>query len=128
VVIPTATPQEKHIPQRTCLGCRTTKPKRSLTRIVRTAEGRVIIDTTGKARGRGAYFCPAVDCARQALRANVLSRALRVTIDDGALAELRAAVEQITETACTSANAPQASLPPQAHRSGRILPREEGQQ
>lgn len=118
----TATPQEKHTPQRTCLGCRTIKPKQSLTRIVRTAEGGAIVDATGKARGRGAYVCPTVDCARKALRANILNRALRVTIDDAALAELRASVEQMSETACTSAHAPLASLPPQAHRSGRILP------
>ncbi|MCY4438069.1 MAG: YlxR family protein [Chloroflexi bacterium] len=94
------------MPQRTCLGCRAIKPKQSLIRIVRTAEGGALVDTTGKARGRGAYLCPTAACAKKALRANILNRALRVTLDNAALAELRASVEQISETACTSAHAP----------------------
>lgn len=102
----TATPQQKHIPHRTCLGCRATKPKRDLARIVRTAEGRVIVDTSGKARGRGAYFCPMTGCARRALKPSILNRALRITLDDAALAELRAWAEQLTDTACTSAETP----------------------
>ncbi|MYB77204.1 MAG: YlxR family protein [Chloroflexi bacterium] len=101
-----AAPQGKHIPQRTCLGCRTTKPKQALARIVRTADGRVAVDTTGKARGRGAYLCPNAGCARRALKAGTLKRALRVAIDDAALAELRAWAEQFAETAPTPAQAP----------------------
>lgn len=99
-----ATPQAKHIPQRTCLGCRTTKPKRDLTRIVSTAEGRVIVDATGKAQGRGAYLCPNAGCARQALKAGILSRALRVTLDGASLAELRAWAQQLSETANAGAD------------------------
>ncbi len=101
-----ATPQAKHIPRRTCLGCRATKPKRDLTRIVATAEGRVAVDATGKAPGRGAYLCPKAGCARQALKASTLSRALRVRLDGAALTELRAWAEQLGETANTSANSP----------------------
>ena len=95
VVKRTATPQGKHIPQRTCLGCRTTKPKRELTRLVRTAAGGVEFDTTGKARGRGAYLCPDAACAGRALQASTLNRALRVSLNDAALAELRAWAEQL---------------------------------
>ena len=94
----TTTPHGKHIPRRTCLGCRTTKPKRDLTRIVSTAEGRVLVDATGKARGRGAYLCPKSGCAKQALTARTLSRALRTTIDGAALTELREWAEQLSET------------------------------
>ena len=93
----TATSQQKHIPQRTCLGCRATKPKRALARIVRTQEGRVTIDITGKERGRGAYLCPDADCARKALKASTLNRALRTSIDDAALAELLAWAEQLVK-------------------------------
>jgi len=106
VVTQAAAPQGKHIPQRTCLGCRTAKPKRALARIVRTTDGRVAVDTTGKARGRGAYLCPNADCARRALKAGTLNRALRVTIDDAALAELRAWAERFAETAPAPAQAP----------------------
>ena len=101
-----ATPQAKHIPRRTCLGCRTTKPKRDLTRIVATAEGRVTVDATGKAPGRGAYLCPNAACAGQALKPGILSRALRVTLDRASLAELRAWAEQLGEKADAGANLP----------------------
>jgi len=106
VVSQAAAPQGKHIPQRTCLGCRKTKPKRTLARIVRAVDGSVAVDTTGKARGRGAYLCPDADCARRALKAGTLKRALRVAIDDAALAELRAWAEQFAETAPKPAQAP----------------------
>lgn len=48
---------QKKIPMRQCLGCREMKPKRELTRVVRTPEGTVCIDRKGKANGRGAYLC-----------------------------------------------------------------------
>lgn len=108
VVRRTAMPPGKRIPQRTCLGCRTTKPKRELIRLVRTAAGRVEFDTTGKARGRGAYLCPNVVCAGRALQASTLNRALRVSLDDAALAGLRAWAEQLDEQNCTRAGPPQA--------------------
>ena len=49
--------RQRHIPQRTCVGCRTTTAKRQFVRIVRTAAGRVEVDLTGKKAGRGAYLC-----------------------------------------------------------------------
>ncbi len=92
-------PQGRHIPQRTCIGCRQTKPKRDLARIVRTPEGGVTIDTAGKAEGRGAYVCVDAGCARRALRAGALKRALRTGIDAAALAELQAWAESLAEPA-----------------------------
>ena len=74
---------------RTCLGCRATKPKPALVRIVRTAAGRAAIDSTGTARGRGAYLCPDAACAERALKAGTLNRALRTNVDKAALAALR---------------------------------------
>lgn len=47
----------RHIPLRTCVVCRERHPKRSLTRIVRTPEGEVKLDASGKLNGRGAYIC-----------------------------------------------------------------------
>ena len=93
----TAMPRGKHIPQRTCIGCRQIKPKRDLARIVRTPAGRVTIDTAGKARGRGAYVCVDAGCAAKAVRAGTLQRALRTGIDTAALAELQAWAERLAE-------------------------------
>jgi hypothetical protein len=69
----------KHVPQRTCLSCRTTQSKRALLRLVRTADGRVEIDPTGKRNGRGAYLCLNRDCWELALKRRSIERALRLT-------------------------------------------------
>lgn len=68
----------KHIPQRTCVGCREVLPKRSLIRLVRTPEG-VKVDPTGKARGRGAYLHNQRSCWERALK-GALAQALRTEI------------------------------------------------
>lgn len=70
----------KHIPQRTCIGCHETKPKRELVRIVRTQNGAVEIDPTGKRSGRGAYLCKAKTCWKEGLKRERLERALRTEI------------------------------------------------
>jgi len=70
----------KHIPQRTCIACRTVRAKRELIRIVRDAEGRVHADATGKQAGRGAYLCRARECWEQVLSApRALTHALLLT-------------------------------------------------
>ena len=68
----------KKKPQRTCLGCRTAKNKNELIRIVRTPEGEVKLDLTGKANGRGAYLCRDPECLKKALKGKVLKNALRL--------------------------------------------------
>ncbi|MEN6570909.1 MAG: YlxR family protein [Anaerolineaceae bacterium] len=72
----------KHIPYRTCIGCRLVNAKRTLVRIVRTADG-VVVDPTGKIAGRGAYVHNSRSCWELALKGPV-SRALRgeLTEDD----------------------------------------------
>ncbi|GBD14366.1 hypothetical protein HRbin25_00239 [bacterium HR25] len=70
----------KHIPLRTCVGCRRTSAKREFVRIVRTPEGRVMVDPTGKRSGRGAYLCADPSCWQAALRRGRLDRALRTQI------------------------------------------------
>lgn len=73
-------PRPKHIPQRTCIGCRDTKPKRELIRIVRSESGAVAIDSTGKRSGRGAYLCKVKRCWETGLKKERLDRALRTKI------------------------------------------------
>jgi hypothetical protein len=67
----------RHVPQRTCIACRRTTAKRELVRIVRTVEGGVEVDPTGKRSGRGAYLCPTPDCWRLAVQKGRLDRALK---------------------------------------------------
>lgn len=70
----------KHIPQRTCIGCRTVIAKRELVRIVRAPEG-VVVDTSGKIAGRGAYVHNTRSCWEQALKGPI-SHALRVELTE----------------------------------------------
>ncbi|MEA3377439.1 MAG: YlxR family protein [Chloroflexota bacterium] len=81
--------RRKRIPQRTCVGCRTVRPKRELVRIVRTPEGCVTVDETGKRSGRGAYLCPEPSCWERALSKGQLSRALRTNLTEEVRARLR---------------------------------------
>ena len=67
-------------PQRTCVACRSTSGKRELLRVVRTPEGGVVADPTGKRAGRGAYLCNRLECWQTALRKGRLDIALRVTL------------------------------------------------
>ena len=70
----------RHIPQRTCVGCREVTGKRNLLRLVRNAEG-VFIDPSGKLKGRGAYVHANQDCLRRA-RKGGLEQALRTKLSD----------------------------------------------
>ena len=71
---------QKKIPQRQCMGCRERKEKRAMIRVVRTPEGEVTLDFSGKKNGRGAYLCPNPDCLKKAIRSKSLDRSLEVTI------------------------------------------------
>lgn len=69
--------RRRHVPLRTCIACQQKKPKRGLIRIVRTAEGTVEVDLTGKRSGRGAYLCRDRNCWDVALGSGRLRRALK---------------------------------------------------
>ncbi len=84
----------RHVPQRTCVGCRSVQPKRQLVRLVRQADGSLQIDPTGKAPGRGAYLHDRAACWAQALRGGALEHALKVTLTEAERARLRAHGEQ----------------------------------
>lgn len=87
----------KHVPLRTCVACRTTGAKRGLVRIVRTPEGSVEVDLTGKAAGRGAYLCRRRQCWQEALKRDSLARALRVKLWDADRDKLKAFAEELEE-------------------------------
>ena len=71
---------QKKIPQRQCMGCRERMDKRELIRVVRTPEGNVQLDFSGKLNGRGAYICPKAECLKKAQKAKSLDRSLEVDI------------------------------------------------
>lgn len=72
--------REKKIPLRKCSGCGEMKPKKELIRVVRSPEGEISLDLTGRKNGRGAYVCPNVDCLRIARKAKRLERAFACAI------------------------------------------------
>ena len=76
----TKAPRVKKQPQRTCVACRETEGKRGLTRIVRTPEGAVELDPSGKKNGRGAYVHASPECVDALLSGGGLARALKVEI------------------------------------------------
>lgn len=67
---------------RTCVGCMEESPKRQLLRVVRTTDGGVVYDPTGRAPGRGAYVCLNEDCIKSAKRKNSFARSLKVPTSD----------------------------------------------
>ena len=71
---------QKKIPQRQCMGCRERREKRQLIRVVRSPEGEVSLDFSGKKNGRGAYLCPDAQCLKKAIKAKALDRSLEVSI------------------------------------------------
>ena len=84
----------KKVPIRTCIGCNEAKPKRELIRVVKTAEGDVSIDFTGRANGRGAYICNDVACLEKAVKTRRLSRAFSMQIDMQIYEDLRKTIEE----------------------------------
>ena len=71
---------QKKIPMRQCMGCRERKAKKEMIRVVRTTEGSVSLDFSGKLNGRGAYVCPDPECLKKAMKSKALDRSLEVTI------------------------------------------------
>ncbi len=88
----------KKLPVRQCLGCREHLPKNQLVRIVRSPDGRVFADFSGKANGRGAYLCRNPECLKKAARSRALERALDVRLPEGMLDELAEAFAKNTGT------------------------------
>jgi predicted RNA-binding protein YlxR (DUF448 family) len=79
---------QKTIPERTCIACHQVKPKKRLTRLVRTADG-ILIDNTGKKAGRGAYLCRSVQCWEMGLKGNRIEQTLKVTLTEANREELK---------------------------------------
>ncbi len=85
----------KKIPMRMCVGCREMKEKRELIRIVRTPEGTVVMDPSGKKSGRGAYVCRDPECLRRAIRQKQLERQLEIPVTEEIIGGLTAEMERL---------------------------------
>ena len=70
----------KKIPVRQCVGCRQMKAKKEMVRVIKTPEEEVLIDTTGRKNGRGAYLCANPECLRMARKSKGLERSLKMAI------------------------------------------------
>ena len=84
----------RRVPQRTCVACQQEQAKRELVRVVRTPDGQVEVDLTGKKPGRGAYLHKSRECWELGLKREALERALKVKLSS----EARTALEQYGAT------------------------------
>ncbi len=85
----------KKVPMRMCTACREMKPKRELVRVVRTTEGEIKLDPTGKLNGRGAYICKNHECFVKAQKSNALSRAFETKVSEEIYNKIETELEAI---------------------------------
>ena len=85
----------RKIPQRQCVGWRTMYDKRDLLRVVKSPEGDISLDATGKKSGRGAYVCRNAECLKKAQKSKALERALEIAIPEEVYAALQQQMEVV---------------------------------
>ncbi|MDE7082297.1 MAG: YlxR family protein [Clostridia bacterium] len=81
---------EKKIPLRMCLSCRELKEKRDMLRVVKNSEGKIFIDFSSKASGRGAYICNNPECVKKLRKQRILNKVFSCAVDD----EIYTAIEE----------------------------------
>ncbi len=84
----------KKIPLRTCVVTKESLPKMELLRVVRTPEGDVVVDETGKVNGRGAYIKKDLEVLEKAKKGNILGKRLECEIDDSVYEEIKKIIEK----------------------------------
>ena len=70
----------RKVPMRQCVGCSEMKSKKEMMRILKTAEGDIVLDITGKRNGRGAYLCKSDDCLKKARKNRGIERSFKMSI------------------------------------------------
>ncbi len=86
-------PKPKKVPIRRCTGCGEHFPKNSLIRVLRTPEGEIVLDLTGKLSGRGAYLCRSAACMKKARKSGRIATSLECAIPDEILERMEAEIE-----------------------------------
>ena len=87
--------QNKKIPMRQCVGCGEMKGKKDLIRILKTQEGEILVDTTGRKNGRGAYICPEIECLKKARKSKGLERSFKMAISSEIYENLEKEMSQL---------------------------------
>ena len=105
----------RKIPERRCLGCGVSYPKRDLIRVVRTPEGRIELDVTGKKNGRGAYICKNAECFKKARKKDRLKTSLGAAPSEEILDRIQKDIASV-EASKASSEAP--SKAPNESESG----------
>lgn len=88
---------KKKVPLRQCVGCGEMKSKKEMVRIIKTAEEEILMDTTGKKNGRGAYICRNSACLTQARKTRGLERSLKSAISEEIYESLQKEMEAFEE-------------------------------
>ena len=83
------------LPMRKCTGCGEMKTKKEMLRVLKTPEDEIVIDTTSRKNGRGAYLCPSVDCLTKAVKNKGLERSLKVSVPETVYEELKKEMENL---------------------------------
>ena len=91
--------QMRKVPMRMCTGCGQMKPKRELVRVVKSQDGEIALDLTGKKAGRGAYLCPSAACLAKARKAKRLQNAFGVPVPDEVFDRLAAEIAAAEQAA-----------------------------
>ena len=87
----------RKIPMRQCIGCGEKKSKRDMIRILRTTEGEIVLDATGRKNGRGAYLCGSTECLNKAEKSRGLERSLKTVIPAEVYESLKKEIEKLAE-------------------------------
>lgn len=85
----------KKIPLRQCIGCGEIKSKKEMIRVIKTAEGEILLDATGRKNGRGAYLCPSMECFKKAVKGRGLERSFKMAIPREVYETLEKEMEEI---------------------------------
>ena len=85
----------KKVPQRQCVGCAQMKSKSELIRVIKTPEEDVVLDSSGRKNGRGAYICPNLECLKKARKSKGLERSLKMAIPSEVYDELEKEMSSI---------------------------------
>ena len=85
----------KKIPLRQCIGCGEMKSKKEMIRLIKTAEGEILLDATGRKNGRGAYLCPSMECFKKAVKGRGLERSFKMAIPREVYETLEKEMEEI---------------------------------
>lgn len=85
----------KKTPMRKCIGCQEMKSKKEMIRIIKATDDEVVLDTTGKKNGRGAYLCLSKECLNQAIKSKGMERSLKMPIPQEVYDSLKKELDEV---------------------------------